>query len=234
MQLRAPHLPRHAARLQQRHHAALRRGRAPSWRGSGRSRTSTARCGRRRIGSEAGRTRPASTPQSLVARSPVPAPCPPPQPLGQPIGPALDGWTPPPRPPRAAIDGALTPPRAARSRRGAPGRCGTPTPSTSRAATGPTCRSGRSSRRGLRRLAGADGGRRRSAVLHASSIAPPTAGGRGQFPAHRPGGGVDRGRPHQLLAAGAAHRAATEAMYLMMRRGVRGSATAATSGSAMR
>ena len=29
-------------------------------------------------------------------------------PLGQPIGPALDGWTPPPRPPRQAIDGAWT------------------------------------------------------------------------------------------------------------------------------
>ena len=42
--LRAPPLSRHAARLQQRHDAALRAPTRPSSRGSGRSRTSTSTC----------------------------------------------------------------------------------------------------------------------------------------------------------------------------------------------
>ena len=142
--------------------------------------------------------------------------------LGQPIGPPLDGWQAPPRPPPRPSSTAawarlepLDPDRHARALFDAnaldtEGRNWTYLP------VGPFAAFD-----GLRRLAAPDGGRRRPAVLHHRRPRDRSAGGRRQLPADRSGGRLDRGRPHQLLAAGAAHAAATEAMYLMMRAGLR-------------
>ena len=161
-------------------------------RGSARSRSSTARC-----------ARSASGPQR-----PGPARRGSPRGLAAPPAPHVD------RSSRATGRGSSRSIPSA-----TPRRSSTPTRSTPRAATGPTCRSGRSPtfedyRAWLRTMAAGDDPLFYAIVDRATR----RAGRRRELPAHRSGRRLDRGRAHQLLAAAcSARRAATEAMYLMMR-----------------
>ena len=190
-EVRDAHVPGHAARLQQRHHAALRQGRRGRRRGSARWRSSTARCGR--SASRRQRSGPARRriPWRAGSRRRVPA--------------------------RQALEGTwcrlepLDPDRHARPLFEA-------NASTSRAATGPTCRSDRSP---ASTTTTPGCGRWRPARTRRStrsSIAPwrvrwgwPATCASIRRPA-RSRSGTSTSRRWR-----SARRAATEAMYLMMR-----------------
>ena len=98
-----------------------------------------------------------------------------------------------------------------------PGPCSTPTRSTPTGATGPTCRSVRSTIRRLRRLAAEDGGRRGPAVLHRRRSRRRRPVGVASYLRIDPAAGSIEVGHINFSPLAQRTRAATDTMFLMMR-----------------
>ena len=144
--------------------------------------------------------------------------------FGQPIGARLPGGRPRPSRRRSRFTAASA--RCSRSPSPTLQPCGTPTNAMLMAATGPTSPMGPTAPfRAVRAVDRAVDRQPRPAVLRCERprrVGGRRAGGRPRrrrgLPENHAGHGRHRGGSHPFLAAAAAHPAATEAMYLMMRR----------------